>query len=109
MCIRDRRVPFLDKEIMALAQRIPLKYRVNSENTKYAMRKAALRRMPEKWAGKKKLGFPVPTRVWLREDKYYSIVKEKFTGADAEKFFHTEPVSYTHLDVYKRQPLLIAS
>lgn len=86
----ELRVPFLDKEIMALAQRIPLKYRVNSENTKYAMRKAALRRMPEKWAGKKKLGFPVPTRVWLREDKYYSIVKEKFTGADAEKFFHTE-------------------
>lgn len=54
----ELRVPFLDKEIMALAGRIPLKYRVNEENTKYAMRKAALRRMPEKWAGKKKLGFP---------------------------------------------------
>ena len=86
----ELRVPFLDKEVMALAQRIPLKYRVNSENTKYAMRKAALRRMPEKWAGKKKLGFPVPTRVWLKEDKYYNIVKEKFTGVVAEKFFHTE-------------------
>ena len=86
----ELRVPFLDKEVMALAQRIPLKYRVNSENTKYAMRKAALRRMPEKWAGKKKLGFPVPTRVWLKEDKYYNIVREKFTGEVAEKFFHTE-------------------
>ena len=86
----ELRVPFLDKEVMALAQRIPLKYRVNSENTKYAMRKAALRRMPEKWADKKKLGFPVPTRVWLKEDKYYNIVKEKFTGEVAEKFFHTE-------------------
>ena len=74
------RVPFLDKKIMELAERIPLKYRVNDENTKFAMRKAALRRMPEKWAGKKKLGFPVPTRVWLKEDKYYNIVKEKFTG-----------------------------
>ena len=86
----ELRVPFLDKEVMALAQRIPLKYRVNSENTKYAMRKAALRRMPEKWAGKKKLGFPVPARVWLKEDKYYNIVREKFTGEVAEKFFHTE-------------------
>ena len=86
----ELRVPFLDKEVMALAQRIPLKYRVNSENTKYAMRKAALRRMPEKWADKKKLGFPVPTRVWLKEDKYYNIVREKFTGEVAEKFFHTE-------------------
>ena len=86
----ELRVPFLDKKIMALAGRIPLKYRVNEENTKYAMRKAALRRMPEKWAGKKKLGFPVPTRVWLKEDKYYNIVKEEFLGENAQKFFHTE-------------------
>ena len=57
---------------------------------KEAMRKAALRRMPEKWAGKKKLGFPVPTRVWLKEDKYYNIVKEEFLGENAQKFFHTE-------------------
>ncbi len=86
----ELRVPFLDKKIMALAGRIPTKYRVNSENTKYAMRKAALRRMPEKWAGKKKLGFPVPTRVWLKEDKYYNIVKEEFLGENAQKFFHTD-------------------
>lgn len=85
----ELRVPFLDKEIMALAGQIPTKYRVNSENTKYAMRQAALRRMPEKWAGKKKLGFPVPTRVWLKEDKYYEKVKAAFTGPEAEKFFHT--------------------
>ena len=84
------RVPFLDKEIMAVAERIPTKYRVNGENTKYAMRKAALRRMPEKWADKKKLGFPVPTRVWLTEDKYYGIVREKFLGETAEKYFDTE-------------------
>ena len=84
------RVPFLDKKIMELAERIPLKYRVNDENTKFAMRKAALRRMPEKWAGKKKLGFPVPTRVWLKEDKYYNIVKEKFTGEVAQKYFNTD-------------------
>ncbi|MCH5352656.1 MAG: asparagine synthase (glutamine-hydrolyzing) [Acutalibacter sp.] len=85
----ELRVPFLDKEIMALAERIPTKHRVNSENTKFAMRKAALRRMPEKWAGKKKLGFPVPTRVWLKEDKYYDIVKQEFQSEVAEQFFHT--------------------
>ncbi len=86
----ELRVPFLDKHIMALAGRIPQKYRVNSENTKYAMRQAALRRMPEKWAGKKKLGFPVPTRVWLKEDEYYGIVKAEFQSENAEKFFRTE-------------------
>ena len=86
----ELRVPFLDKEIMSLAGRIPLRYRVNDENTKFAMRKAALRRMPEKWAGKRKLGFPVPTRVWLREDKYYDIVKKEFQSEAAEQFFHTD-------------------
>ena len=86
----ELRVPFLDKEIMALAGRIPTKHRVNGENTKFAMRKAALRRMPEKWAGKKKLGFPVPTRVWLKEEKYYDIVKQEFQSEAAEQFFHTD-------------------
>ena len=86
----ELRVPFLDKKIMALAGRIPTKYRVNDKNTKYAMRLAALRRMPEKWAGKKKLGFPVPTRVWLKEDKYYNIVKNEFESENAKKFFQTE-------------------
>ncbi len=83
------RVPFLDKEIMALGGRLPLKYRVNGENTKYAMRQAAARRMPAKWAGKKKLGFPVPTRVWLKEEKYYNSVKAAFESETAGKFFDT--------------------
>lgn len=84
------RVPFLDKEVMKVAQRIPLKYRVNPQNTKFAMRTAANRRMPEKWASKKKLGFPVPTREWLKQDKYYEIVKAAFTDDIARQFFHTE-------------------
>ena len=32
----------------------------------------------------------MPTRVWLKEDKYYNIVKEEFLGENAQKFFHTE-------------------
>ncbi len=84
------RVPFLDREIMKVAQRIPLKYRVNGTTTKYAMRTAAARRMPEKWSTKKKLGFPVPTREWLKQDKYYNIVKDAFTDETAKKFFNTD-------------------
>ncbi len=86
----ELRVPFLDKEIMALAEKIPSKYRVTGENTKFAMRKAALRSAPPQTANKKKLGFPVPIRVWLKEDKYYGIVKEAFTSETSEKFFNTE-------------------
>ena len=86
----ELRVPFLDKEVFAVASRIPRRLRVNSENTKYAMRKAALRRLPPETASKKKLGFPVPTRVWLREEKYYNLVKEAFCSETAKQFFHTD-------------------
>lgn len=86
----ELRVPFLDKEVMALAERIPTKYRVTDENTKFAMRKAALKAAPPQTANKKKLGFPVPIRVWLKEDKYYGIVKDCFTSPAAEHFFNTD-------------------
>ncbi len=86
----ELRVPFLDRKIMALAEHIPAKYRVSTENTKLAMRQAALRAAPEKTANKKKLGFPVPIRVWLREEKYYNIVKDAFTSPVSESFFNTD-------------------
>ena len=86
----ELRVPFLDKEVFKVASKLPTGLRVNKYNTKYAMRKAAARHMPETTAEKEKLGFPVPTRVWLRDEKYYNIVKKKFEGKTAEKFFNTE-------------------
>lgn len=86
----ELRVPFLDKEVFKVARTIPYRLRVNKENTKYAMRKAARRRLPEDWAKKKKLGFPVPTRVWLKDEKYYNIVKDVFNSDTAKKFFNSE-------------------
>lgn len=86
----ELRVPFLDKEVFRVASSLPTSLRCNKSNTKYAMRKAAVRHMPEATAEKEKLGFPVPTRVWLRDEKYYNVVKKKFTGKTAEKFFNTD-------------------
>ena len=88
----ELRVPFLDKEVFKLASTLPLKYKVNDENTKYAMRKAALKNIPEEVAKRKKLGFPVPTRVWLRQEKYYNKVKEEFESENAKKFFNQEEI-----------------
>lgn len=85
----ELRVPFLDKEVFKVASKIPTRLRCNKHNTKYAMRKAAARHLPIETAEKEKLGFPVPTRVWLRDEKYYNVVKKKFTGKTAEKFFNT--------------------
>lgn len=94
------RVPFLDRRVIELAQRIPTKYRVTHKKkteqtkyiTKYAMRLAAKKDTPQqtgKTAEKKKLGFPVPIRVWLKQDKYYGIVKDAFESESAKKFFDT--------------------
>ena len=55
-----------------------------------ALRAAADKVIRSKTAEKKKLGFPIPIRVWLREEKYYNIVKKMFTSEAAEKFFNTD-------------------
>lgn len=84
------RVPFLDRKVMEMAKGIPVKYRVNNENTKYAMRLAALKDCPPQTANKPKLGFPVPIRVWLKEDKYYNIVRKKFESEISKHYFNTD-------------------
>ena len=88
----ELRVPFLDKEVWKVASTIPSKLRVNRKNTKYALRQAALRHLPEETAQKEKLGFPVPTRVWLRDEKFYNIVKEEFKSPTAQKFFNIDVI-----------------
>lgn len=84
------RVPFLDKEVAKVAFSIPVEHRVDKYETKRYFRKAAGEFMPDITAERKKLGFPIPVRNWLREDKYYNIVKETLTSKEAEKFFNTD-------------------
>lgn len=83
------RVPFLDIELMKLAQQIPSRYRVTEENTKVALRKASASKLPPVTANKPKLGFPVPVRQWLKEEKYYNVVKDAFHTDIAKELFHT--------------------
>ncbi len=84
------RVPFLDKKVLELAETLPLNYKVRAPKTKVALRGAAEKVIRSKTAEKKKLGFPIPTRVWLKEDKYYKRVKKMFTSDAAEQFFNTK-------------------
>ena len=85
----ELRVPFLDRKVFELACRIPTKCKVNAQQTKIAMRGAAEMTIPPKTADKKKLGFPVPVRAWLREEKYAAILREAFGSEAAQKFFNT--------------------
>ena len=85
----ELRVPFLDRKVFDLACRIPTSCKVSAAQTKIAMRGAAEKTIPPKTADKKKLGFPVPVRAWLREEKYAAILREAFASDAAEKFFNT--------------------
>lgn len=84
----ETRVPFLDKKVWETASVLPLECKVAKNVTKKALREAAKRKIPENVANKKKLGFPVPVRVWLREDKYYNMVRDVLTSRTAEQFFN---------------------
>jgi len=86
----ELRVPYLDRYVMQIAEKIPADKRVNGQRTKCALRDASLLSIPSEWANRTKKGFPVPIRFWLKEDKYYNIVKTAFMSDYAKEFFDTE-------------------
>ena len=97
----ELRVPFLDRHVIDTALKIPSKYRVNHIDTKYAFRLAAGKALPGKSANRKKIGFPVPIRHWIRTDKYYREIKRYFTGTAAIKLFDQEKIMELLEDHYQ--------
>ena len=97
----ELRVPFLDTHVFSIASKLKTEYRCNNIDTKYAMRLAAARHIPKVTAEKKKLGFPVPTRVWLRQEKYYSIVKKAFESDVCGEYFNQKQILKYLDDHYK--------
>lgn len=95
------RVPFLDKKVMAIAEQVPSKYRITKTETKHAMRLAARKALPEFSAARKKIGFPVPIRNWIREERFYRQIQEYFLSADAADFFNTDEIMLLLNDHYE--------
>ena len=95
----ELRVPFLDQKVMELASKLPSPLRVQPGHTKNTLRRAAQKVVPEQWANRPKVGFPVPIRYWLREEKYYERVKAMFLCDVATIFFNTELLVY-YLDAH---------
>ena len=84
----ELRVPYLDKEVFALAAALPAAAKANARMTKIALRQAAARTLPPAAAARKKLGFPVPVRDWLRQEPYTSRVRAVFSRPAAGEFFN---------------------
>lgn len=83
----ELRVPFLDREVWALAAALPAAAKADARTTKIALRQAAARTLPAASAVRKKLGFPVPVRDWLRKEPYTSRVRAVFSRPAAAEFF----------------------
>ncbi len=88
----EGRVPFVDKEMFKVGSSLPLEYKVTKENTKVALRKAAEKDIPNESFKKKKLGFPVPIREWLKDEDVYDEVKNVFNSENSKKFFKTKKI-----------------
>ncbi len=86
----ELRVPFLDWDVFQLARRLPKRMKLKHFKTKYILRKAAADYLPRQVSSRKKLGFPVPIRNWIREEDWYRKIKEAFAGDIAGTYFHTE-------------------
>ena len=83
----ELRVPFLDREVFALARRLPAAAKADARHTKKALRAAAARHLPDASARRPKRGFPVPVRDWLRQPVWAARVQEAFHSPAAARFF----------------------
>ena len=66
----ELRVPFLDREVMAVAARLAREEKIGAGTTKAALREAMSEVLPKAAAQRAKLGFPVPIGHWLKGDAY---------------------------------------
>ncbi|MCZ8537862.1 asparagine synthase (glutamine-hydrolyzing) [Paenisporosarcina quisquiliarum] len=66
----ELRVPFLDTYVFDVASKIQSNQKIKANTTKYMLRKAAEGIVPEHVVNRKKLGFPVPIRHWLKDELY---------------------------------------
>lgn len=88
------RMPLTDLRIFDIASRMPSKFKVNPDNehNKLALRLAASKVLPEEIAYRKKLGFVVPIRMWMADERYNADVRRLFSSDIADKFFNVSEI-----------------
>ena len=89
------RMPLTDRRIFDIASRMPSRFKVNEEQNKVAFRTAAAKVLPEEIAFRKKLGFIVPIRIWMADERYNQDVQRLFHSDIAEKFFDVDAINAT--------------
>lgn len=64
----EMRVPFLDNELVALAQKIPSHYKIKNGIHKYILKEVAKKYLPDEIINRPKKGFEMPSLEWFQGD-----------------------------------------
>ncbi len=91
-CGIELHTPFSDLRLFNVARRIPQEYKFMNDCNKYVFRKAAGSKLPEEVAFRKKVGFPVPVREWLRDERFNKQIEDKLLGETSKKFFNQQDI-----------------
>lgn len=86
----ELRVPYLDMGVFSIARKLSKKAKIRNGKTKYLFRKTIREVLPPKISDRRKKGFPVPIRVWIKEEPWNSSIRKVFKGKTAEKYFYTD-------------------
>lgn len=62
------RVPFLDVELLRLADSLPSNLKIKGRHGKWILKKAMEKDLPKEVIYRKKIGFGMPLREWFRKD-----------------------------------------
>ena len=84
------RVPFLDRPLIDYASSLPVEFKTDKYTTKKIFRDIASEVLEDKVSSKKKLGFPVPIREWMKEEETYKQIKALFNKDN--QFFNTKKI-----------------
>lgn len=91
-CGIELHTPFSDLRLFDVASRIPPEYKFAHDQNKYVFRKAASSKLPDEVAFRKKVGFAVPVRKWLSDERYNKPIADKLFGETSRKFFNKDEI-----------------
>ncbi|HLR68985.1 MAG TPA: asparagine synthase (glutamine-hydrolyzing) [Virgibacillus sp.] len=87
----EMRAPFLDKQVFDVARTLPTHLKLQQGTTKYVLRKAVEDLVPSSVMFRRKLGFPVPIRDWLRNE-LYEWAKYTIEHSSTGELFHKQKI-----------------
>ena len=89
----ELRVPFLDNEVFAVAEKLPLEQKITKDTTKYALRQALEGIVPAHVLHRAKLGFPVPLRHWLRGTELFDWAHQQIAESETDHILNKAAVT----------------